>query len=348
NSRNHSYPGSAPAALEAKARYNSYPGSTSASEVNNRYPPNTFAPQANAQPSGYPADAPSPYAPQANPSSANPSYPPPRPQEPRRRRAAPPMQPPVPPDPYEEDAIPEDDDPRNPYVVRTEKRPGRWNDEETQDAPEEITPKKPWLMIAVFAALALAVACWLLQQGFDRETDKVISARAETEQALAEKHPLRYRELIETQSQVNNLNPAFVAAIVLNESSFNSDAESSVGARGLMQLTETTAGWVAPKLGLTDAYSFDNMYHPEDNVRFGCWYLAFLAGRFRDDPILVAAAFHAGQNEVQNWLNDSHYSADGKSITLENMIDGPTKSYVKRVLNDYAAYKRLYYAQTET
>ncbi|MDD3412183.1 MAG: hypothetical protein PHY12_15365, partial [Eubacteriales bacterium] len=70
NSRNYSYPGSAPAALEAKARYNSYPGSTNASEVNNRYPPNTFAPQANAQPSGYPADAPSPYAPQANPSSA--------------------------------------------------------------------------------------------------------------------------------------------------------------------------------------------------------------------------------------------------------------------------------------
>ena len=35
------------------------------------------------------------------------------------------------------------------------------------------------------------------------------------------------------------------------------------------------------------------------------------------------------------------------SEVLENMIDGPTKQYATRVLNDYAAYKRIYYEATE-
>ena len=46
---------------------------------------------------------------------------------------------------------------------------------------------------------------------------------------------------------------------------------------------------------------------------------------------------------MRNWLNDSTYSRDGRSIRLEEMIDGPTKRYVTRVLDDFAAYKRLYF-----
>ena len=166
-------------------------------------------------------------------------------------------------------------------------------------------------------------------------------------EAIREAHPLRDEELIEEKAGKYNLSPAFVAAIVLNESSFRPDAESSVGARGLMQLMEDTAGWIYEKMGGTGAYSFDSMYDAETNVEYGCWYLNFLSERFRGDPVLVAASFHAGQGEVQNWLNDSRYSQDGLTIELENMIDGPTKQYATRVLNDYAAYKRIYYEATE-
>ena len=41
------------------------------------------------------------------------------------------------------------------------------------------------------------------------------------------------------------------------------------------------------------------------------------------------------------------YSRDGLTINLDDMIDGPTKQYAARVLDDYAAYKRLYYEITE-
>lgn len=219
-------------------------------------------------------------------------------------------------------------------------------DEEEQE-PHRARISIPWLGIAAFACVFAAIGLWIARMSMDRQTEQVLAARAAQEEAIREAHPLRYEELIEEKAGKYNLSPAFVAAIVLNESSFRPDAESSVGARGLMQLMEDTAGWIYEKMGGTGAYSFDSMYDAETNVEYGCWYLNFLSERFRGDPVLVAASFHAGQGEVQNWLNDSRYSQDGLTIELENMIDGPTKQYATRVLNDYAAYKRIYYEATE-
>ena len=66
-------------------------------------------------------------------------------------------------------------------------------------------------------------------------------------------------------------------------------AESSVGARGLMQLMPDTAEWVAGKLKIRD-YAFDRMWDPESNIRFGCWYLNYLSNLFRGDLVCVACA----------------------------------------------------------
>lgn len=224
-----------------------------------------------------------------------------------------------------------------------------WHVEEDEQAPEQARPRLsiPWLGIAAFACVFAAIGLWIARMSMDRQTEQVLAARAAQEEAVREAHPLRYEELIEEKAAKYNLSPAFVAAIVLNESSFRPDAESSVGARGLMQLMEDTAGWIYEKMGGAGEYSFDSMYDAETNVEYGCWYLNFLSERFRGDPVLVAASFHAGQGEVQNWLNDSRYSQDGLTIQLDDMIDGPTKQYATRVLDDYAAYKRIYYEATE-
>ena len=220
-------------------------------------------------------------------------------------------------------------------------------EEEEEQEPQRTRISIPWLGIAAFACVFAAIGLWIARMSMDRQTEQVLAARAAQEEAVREAHPLRYEELIEEKAAKYNLSPAFVAAIVLNESSFRPDAESSVGARGLMQLMEDTAGWIYEKMGGSGAYSFDTMYDAETNVEYGCWYLNFLSERFRGDPVLVAASFHAGQGEVQNWLNDSRYSQDGLTIRLDDMIDGPTKQYAARVLDDYAAYKRIYYEATE-
>ena len=204
----------------------------------------------------------------------------------------------------------------------------------------------PWLGIAVFVMAGLAVGLWLMQLNFQAQTRQVVQERAQARIAIREKHPLEYRELIEREASKNNLNPAFVEAIVFNESTFRTGAESSVGARGLMQVMEDTAADIAKALKVEN-YSFDQLYDAETNVTFGCYYLGKLSQRFRGDPLLVAMAYHAGGNQVQNWLNTSLYSTDGLTIVLDNLPDGPTKQYAIRVKRDFAIYRRLYYDALE-
>jgi soluble lytic murein transglycosylase len=95
----------------------------------------------------------------------------------------------------------------------------------------------------------------------------------------------------------------------------------------------------------TREYHFDDLYNPEINAEYGCWYLNYLSNLFYGDPVLVAAAFHAGQGEVRNWLNPAEYSPDGRTVAIEKIPFGDTRRYVGRVMNDYAAYLRIYYGR---
>lgn len=206
--------------------------------------------------------------------------------------------------------------------------------------------KVPWLGIAAFAAVLSAVLLWVMGMQYNRQTEAVLEERAGQEAQLVESHPLRYQEIIAQKADKYNLSPAFVAAIMLNESSFRPDATNgSTGARGLMQLVSDTAEWVHGKLKLETPFRFDDMYEPERNAEYGCWYLNYLSGLFHGDPVLVAAAFHAGQGEVRNWLNTAAYSPDGQTVAIDKIPFGDTRRYVGRVINDYAAYLRIYYGQ---
>ncbi|MBR4082016.1 MAG: transglycosylase SLT domain-containing protein [Clostridia bacterium] len=194
------------------------------------------------------------------------------------------------------------------------------------------------IVVMVFVLLGLFTAQSLMQAYLVTRQEE----RAAAYQRVVDRHPIYFKDIIERYAAENNLRPAFVAAIILNESSYRTDAVSSVGARGLMQLMPDTAEWIAGKLDV-GGYSFDRMFDAESNIRFGTWYLGYLAKLFRGDPVLVAAAYHTGQGEVTSWLSDPSMSADGVTIRLENMIDGPTKSYAGRVTQDYAIYEALFY-----
>lgn len=301
-----------------------------------------------------PGEAASP-APEAPPQPR--SYPPPRPEAPGRQAAT--RRPP----PQEEEGYPpyathgypgqlagpwgpqgQDDAPGG-YAPYPEASPGiRHRGHAPREAQEAEGRPIPWQAIALAAAGVLGVLLWVLQLAFTSRTNDILNARAAAKEAQARNHPYQYRDMIETQAQINNLHPAFIAAIVLNESSFRPEAESSVGARGLMQMMPDTYQWAHDKMG-EGAANFDDMYDPALNLRYACWYMGFLSDKFWGDPVLVAAAFHAGQGTVQNWLNNSQYSSDNRTIALEDMMDGPTRSYVTKVLSAYAVYKRMYYEE---
>ena len=234
-------------------------------------------------------------------------------------------------------AAPED---AAPPVMERPKAPAR----RTRSTPEWRMP--PWLT-GCLTGMLLLVMVLLAAQGL---MQAYLRQRADEREAayrrVVDSHPIYYKDLIEQYAAENNLKPAFVAAIILNESSFRTDAESSVGARGLMQLMPDTAEWIAGKLDM-DYFHFDFMYDAEMNIRFGTWYLGYLSRLFRGDPVSVAIAYHAGQGTVTRWLSDESKTRDGVSLNLDSLSDGPTKTYAGRVTQAYAIYEALYYPQPD-
>lgn len=194
-------------------------------------------------------------------------------------------------------------------------------------------------MVLIICILALGIAHGNLKRlRAERE-----NAAAEYQQ-LVERHTVAYREDIEKYAAQNGIHPAYVAAIILRESSYDPSATSSVGARGLMQIMEDTFEFVRKKLG-EDSTTFADMYDPTINIRYGCWYLGYLSRMFNGDPIQIACAYHAGPNNVKLWTMNR--TADGRTLTLEDIPYDNTRYYAGKVVNAYGIYYQHYYPDAQ-
>ena len=85
------------------------------------------------------------------------------------------------------------------------------------------------------------------------------------------------------------VSPALVLAVIGIESAGRSDAVSHAGAVGLMQLIPATA----ERFGVTDSTD------PAQNIRGGVAYLDWLMKEFDRDPLMVLAAYNAGEGAVR-------------------------------------------------
>lgn len=239
---------------------------------------------------------------------------------------------------------------------REAREKAEWEAEKARRAAGTEKPAKKkipgWMTTALslcfLLVLALGTAYWLMQAYLTTQENARIAAW----EAIKDNYHVTesadgtlrvtWQEHIEKYAAQYNLQPAFVTAIIRNESSFRTGAESSIGARGLMQLMPDTAEWIAGKLD-DDSYTFDSMWDAETNVRYGCWYLSYLSQLFRGDAELVSAAYHAGQSTITQWLSDPEKSSDGVTLDLDKLSDGPTKQYIGRVTQTYGIYQSLLY-----
>ena len=144
--------------------------------------------------------------------------------------------------------------------------------------------------------------------------------------------PLSYIDLIKKNAQ--NLDPLMVISLVRQESSFNPNASSVVGAIGLMQLMPATARRFNARL------RSKHLVNPEINIPIGVKYLKQLITRYDGNLIYALASYNAGESRIDKWKRDIFKSED-PIATIEAIPFEETRNYVKLIYRNYFFYSLL-------
>jgi len=152
-------------------------------------------------------------------------------------------------------------------------------------------------------------------------------------------YPFPHKEIIIAESAGYNIDPYLVAAVIKTESNFSSEAESRMGARGIMQIMPETGAWAAEQMGLK-GFDTDDLYQTETNIRIGCWYLNNLNKEFNGNKILVIAAYNGGRGNVREWLQKEQWT--GEHANIDQIPFSETREYVRKVMKNYEWYRYLY------
>lgn len=152
-------------------------------------------------------------------------------------------------------------------------------------------------------------------------------------------YPRAYDPVVVRLDSNGDIDPMLVWSIMKNESAFKPQVISPAGAVGLMQLMPTTANLMSRELG-EGKLSVKDLYKPATNIAYGITYLDKLAHLFPGNAVAVIASYNAGEQAVGRWL------ANGTFSDIEEWIEeipyGETNLYVKKVMNSYWRYQRLY------
>lgn len=148
-----------------------------------------------------------------------------------------------------------------------------------------------------------------------------------------------YSEYVNKYAEVNDIDPMWIYAIIKVESNFDKDATSNSGAKGLMQLMDSTATEMANDLNIND-FNEDMLYEPEINIMLGTKYFNELLVRYNENYYLAIAAYNGGIGNVDEWISRGIINSDGSNI--ENIPYKETNMYVRKTINSFSVYNNLY------
>jgi soluble lytic murein transglycosylase len=149
--------------------------------------------------------------------------------------------------------------------------------------------------------------------------------------------PLAYHDRVLEQARDKDLDPAWMYAIVRQESAFIADARSPAGALGLMQIMPGTGRKIGRSLE-RPLKNREQLLDADISLEFGSTYLRNLLDQLNGHPVLAAAAYNAGPHRVERWQPAQRsVSAD---LWIENIPYRETREYVRRVIAYTAIYER--------
>jgi len=151
-------------------------------------------------------------------------------------------------------------------------------------------------------------------------------------------YPRPYSSTVQAAAAEFDVDPLLIWAVMREESRYDPEALSYVGARGLMQVMPSTQEWIAEQLGVD--LSPGDAFTPEASIRMGAWFLRFLLDYFDEDVELAIAAYNGGAASVESWQQDPRVS--GRDDLLRWIGFGETREYLARVSLSYQVYQELY------
>lgn len=202
------------------------------------------------------------------------------------------------------------------------------------DALESQAPTSPERLVATAAALRGAGQA----VRSIRLANRIVNQGARDARSYRLLYPVLDRQQITDAAHAHALDPGLIAGLIRQESSFNPNAVSVAGARGLMQVLPSVGEQLAraAKYPLWDPVL---LFDPDVNVQLGT---AHLAGAFAQDSIAarVLAAYNAGAARIDRW--GSKAGVSDPEVFAERIPFAETRDYVRVVQRNAVLYDALY------
>jgi soluble lytic murein transglycosylase len=151
-------------------------------------------------------------------------------------------------------------------------------------------------------------------------------------------YPRPYSDTVTAAAAEFNVDPLLIWAVMREESRFDPEAVSWVGARGLMQIMPGTQTGIAERLG--EDITPGDALTSGPNIRMGASYLRSMSDYFKSDLDLALMAYNGGVGSVDSWLKDPRVS--DRDDLLRWIGYGETREYLERVSLSYRIYLELY------
>ncbi len=148
-----------------------------------------------------------------------------------------------------------------------------------------------------------------------------------------------YFEYVEKSCLSSNIDPYLVLSIIRVESGFKPNAISSKGAKGLMQIRDTTYSDVADMFSTNPGI---DSFNPETNIKVGVAYFKKLINKYDGNYYIALLAYNGGMGNVNNWINDGIIPKDLDESIVPEIPFKETRDYLRKVITTYNIYKFLY------
>ncbi|MDI1230019.1 MAG: transglycosylase SLT domain-containing protein [Methylobacter sp.] len=195
-----------------------------------------------------------------------------------------------------------------------------------------------WYAVNKLSKERCRVAAKLAQRWHWDQIAIITLVKADYWDDLALRFPVNYSDQIHNNASRNNLDPSIVFGLIRQESIFNKDAESAVGARGLMQIMPKTGMQIAGELK-EQWRSDQSLFDSDVNIKYGAYYYKKLLNQFQGHFALAVAAYNAGPARVARWLPS--VNAMPADIWIETIPFKETRKYVAAVLYHSIIYQEI-------